>query len=344
MTYGAGITAGAGLERGLEVATPATREYRVDIGPVRLDVYLAQQRSDLTRAQLQKLIAEGYVRLNGSPARASQKVRTGDRVLLTVPPPRPTSLMPQQIPLDLVYQDEYVAVVDKPAGLPVHPGPGHPDGTLVNGLLALCPDIQGVGGDIRPGIVHRLDKDTSGLMAVAKTHAAHQSLSGQLKSRRVTKGYLALAMGEVTPAEGLIDEPIARDIRNRKRMAVIAGGREARTRYRTLLTMPLYMAMPDGERRTGSVPRENPSGHTLLELDLETGRTHQIRVHLAYLGHPLMGDDTYGRSSPLLARQFLHAHHLGFEHPASGEWMDFHSVLPTDLTAVLEYLSAQPPG
>ena len=305
------------------MGTPATREYRVDIGQVRLDVYLAQKRSDLTRARLQKLIAEGCVRLNGSPARPSQKVRAGDRVLLTVPPPRPTDLTPQRIPLDLVYQDEEVAVVDKPAGLPVHPGPGHPDGTLVNGLLALCPDIQGIGGDIRPGIVHRLDKDTSGLMAVAKTHAAHQSLSEQLKSRRVTKGYLALATGKVMPAEGLIDAPIARDSRNRKRMAVTAGGRESRTCYRTL---------------------ENPSGHTLLELLLETGRTHQIRVHLAYLGYPLLGDDTYGRSSPLLARQFLHAYNLGFEHPNSGEWMDFHSGLPGDLTAVLEHLGAQTPG
>ena len=305
------------------MAAPTTSEYRVGTGEVRLDVYLSQQRSDLTRAQLQKLIADGYVKLNGSPARASQRVRTGDRVLLTVPPPRPTDLMPQRIPLDVVYQDGDVAVVDKPAGLPVHPGPGHPDGTLVNGLLALCPDIQGIGGDIRPGIVHRLDKDTSGLMAVAKTHAAHQSLSGQLKSRRVTKGYLALATGEVAPAEGMIDAPIARDTRNRKRMAVTAGGREARTSYRTL---------------------GNPSGHTLLELYLETGRTHQIRVHLAYLGHPLLGDETYGRTSPLLSRQFLHARHLGFEHPTSGEWMDFHSSLPAELTAVLEYVGVQTTG
>ena len=244
-------------------------------------------------------------------------------MLLTVPPPRPTDLTPQRIPLDLAYQDEDVAVVNKPAGLPVHPGPGHPDGTLVNGLLALCPDIQGIGGDIRPGIVHRLDKDTSGLMVVAKTHAAHQSLSGQLKSRRVTKGYIALATGQVTPDEGLIDAPIGRDSRNRKRMAVAAGGREARTRYRTL---------------------GNPSGHTLLELLLETGRTHQIRVHLAYLGHPLLGDDTYGRASPLLARQFLHAHRLGFEHPGSGEWMEFHSGLPDDLTAVLEHFGGEMPG
>ena len=305
------------------MGTPVTSEYRVDVGEVRLDVYLTQKRSDLTRTRLQKLIAEGCVRLNGSPTRPSQKVRAGDRVLLTVPPPHPTDLTPQRIPLDLVYQDEEVAVVDKPAGLPVHPGPGHPDGTLVNGLLALCPDIQGIGGDIRPGIVHRLDKDTSGLMAVAKTHDAHQSLSEQLKSRRVTKGYLALATGKVMPAEGLIDAPIARDNRNRKRMAVTAGGRESRTRYRTL---------------------ENQSGHTLLELLLETGRTHQIRVHLAYLGYPLLGDDTYGRSSPLLARQFLHAYNLGFEHPNSGEWMDFHSGLPGDLTAVLEHLGAQTPG
>ena len=202
----------------------------------------------------------------------------------------------------------------------MHPGPGHPDKTIVNGLLALCPDIQGIGGDIRPGIVHRLDKDTSGLMMVAKTHAAHQSLSQQIKSREVTKGYLALAVGQVEPRTGLIDLPISRDPRNRKRMAVVVGGREARTRYQVV---------------------KDPPGHSLVELLLETGRTHQIRVHLAYLGNPLLGDELYGRSHELLPRQFLHAHHLGFRHPASGDAMEFHSALPPDLEGALALLTTR---
>ena len=192
-------------------------------------------------------------------------------------------------------------VIDKPAGLSVHPGPGHPDRTLVNALLARCPDIQGIGGAIRPGIVHRLDKDTSGLMVVAKTHGAHRELSDQIRARLVTKGYLALATGTPSAPGGEIDAPIARDPRHRKRMAVVLGGRGSRTHYRVL---------------------EGFSGYTLLEIYPETGRTHQIRVHLAYLGHPLLGDQVYGRPSPLLSRHFLHAFHLGFQHPASGEPVD----------------------
>ena len=300
------------------MAPPATSEYRVDTGQVRLDQFLARKHSSMTRAQLQRLISDGHVRLNGSPARPSQKVKVGDLVSLVIPPPRPVALVPQALPLNLVYQDSDIVVLDKPAGIPVHPGPGHPDKTIVNGLLALCPDIQGIGGDIRPGIVHRLDKDTSGLMMVAKTHAAHQSLSQQIKSREVTKGYLALAVGQIEPRTGLIDLPIARDPRNRKRMAVVVGGREARTRYQVV---------------------KDPPGHSLVELLLETGRTHQIRVHLAYLGNPLLGDELYGRSHELLPRQFLHAHHLGFRHPASGDAMEFHSALPPDLEGALELLT-----
>ena len=300
--------------------TGQTREYKADSGQIRLDQFLVRKHSSLTRAQLQRLISEGHVRLNGGPARSSQKVKVGDLVSLTIPPPRALGLVAQSLPLDLVYQDSQIVVLDKPAGIPVHPGPGHPDRTIVNGLLALCPDIEGIGGDIRPGIVHRLDKDTSGLMMVAKTHAAHLALSQQIKTREVTKGYLALAVGEVKPPTGVIDLPIARDPRNRKRMAVVAGGREARTRYKVL---------------------ENPPGHSLLEVSLETGRTHQIRVHLSYLGNPLLGDDVYGRRNPLLSRQFLHAHHLGFRHPVSGEELEFHSSLPAVLAEVLEKLSAQ---
>ncbi len=294
-----------------------TTEFHVDTGEPRLDRFLAARETGLTRSQLHRLIVDGSVLLNGAPARPSQRVQPGDRVCLTVPPPRPVGLVPQWIPLKVVYQDADIVVIDKPAGLSVHPGPGHPDRTLVNALLARCPDIQGIGGGIRPGIVHRLDKDTSGLMVVAKTHQAHEALSAQIKARQVAKGYLALATGTVAPARGLIDAPIARDPRHRKRMAVVLGGREARTRYRVLETF---------------------AGCGLLELDLETGRTHQIRVHLAYAGHPLLGDVVYGSPSPLLPRHFLHAHRLGFRHPAGDGPVEFRSGLPEDLASVVDSL------
>ena len=301
------------------------RELKVEAGGPRLDQFLAGRYAELSRSQLHRLIANGSVLLNGGAARPSQKVRRGDRVSVSVPPPRRLDLVPQWIPIEVVYQDAHIVVVDKPAGLSVHPGPGHPDRTLVNALLARCPDIQGIGDGIRPGIVHRLDKDTSGLMVVAKTHAAHRTLSDQIKARQVTKGYLALACGTLSPSRGQIDAPIFRDPRHRKRMAVVLGGREARTSYRVL---------------------ESIGGHSLVEVYLETGRTHQVRVHLAHLGHPLLGDAVYGRSSPLLARHFLHAHHLGFRHPATGEAAEFRSGLPEDLAEVVEQLrgSFRSPG
>jgi len=201
----------------------------------------------------------------------------------------------------------------------VHPGPGHPDHTLVNALLAQCPDIRGVGGVLRPGIVHRLDKDTSGLMVVAKTDGAHRALSAQIKERRIIKGYLGLATGLVKPPSGQIDAPIARDPHHRQRMAVVGGGREARTRYRVL---------------------EHLGGCSFLELYLETGRTHQARVHLAYLGHPLLGDAVYRKRPDKsgLGRHFLHAHHLGFQHPTTGQPMDFKSGLPEELVGVIDWL------
>ena len=298
-------------------ARDSYREFKVELGQVRLDQFLAIQNSQLTRAQLHRLILEGQVLLNGRFAKPAQKVRSGDLVSLTIPPPRETGVVPQWMPLTLVYQDADIVVIDKPAGLSVHPGPGHPDQTLVNGLLARCPDSQGVGGAIRPGIVHRLDKDTSGLMMVAKNHHAHQELSEQIKERRVTKGYIALATGTVSPDTGIIDQPIARDPRHRKRMAVVAGGRESRTRYRVL---------------------ENLLGHSLLELSLETGRTHQIRVHLAHLDHSLLGDRVYGKASPRLDRHFLHANLLGFQHPRTGEALEFQADLPHDLAGVLDDL------
>ena len=292
-------------------------EFEVTVAESRLDQFLAGLDIGMTRSRLSKLINEGQVLVNGGTAKPSNKVRTGDLVSLSVPPPRPSGMVAQEIPVNVVYQDESVVVIDKSAGLAVHPGPGHPDMTLVNALLAMCPDIQGIGGEIRPGIVHRLDKDTSGLMMVAKTHQAHNALSAQIKGRQVTKGYLALVEGTPKQLEGKIDAPVGRHPRRRTRMAVVVGGKEARTNYK--VTQQLW-------------------GHSLVELYLETGRTHQIRVHMAHLGHPLVGDTTYGHSSPLVDRHFLHAFHLGFKHPMSGEQLDFKIDLPADLTPALEAL------
>ena len=300
------------LPRASNVAPP--KEFTADKAWARLDRFLAALDIGLTRSQLHRMVVQGSVLLNGYSSKPSQTVQRGDRVSVLAPPPRVLDLAPQWMPLHLVYQDAHVVVIDKPQGLSVHPGPGHPDRTLVNGLLALCPDIQGIGDGVRPGIVHRLDKDTSGLMMVAKNHQAHLSLSAQIKDREVTKGYLALATGEFPMTKGQIDAPIGRDPRNRKRMAVVPGGRESRTNYRVL---------------------ESWNGFTLLQLYLESGRTHQIRVHLAYLGHPLLGDRLYGKSYLTLDRQFLHANHLGFRHPANGEYVEFHSPPPKDLEDVL---------
>ena len=290
----------------------------------RLDAWLAGQpelaAAGLSRSRLQSLALDGYVSLNGDATRPAQRVKQGDVVIVCVPPARPAAnLIPQDIPLSVVYEDGHVVVVDKPAGLPVHPGPGHPDGTLVNALLARCPDIRGIGGEIRPGIVHRLDLGTSGLLVVAKTQQAHQKLTEQMKRRETLKEYAAVAVGLVTPESGIIDAPIGRDPRHRQRMAVSVGGREARTRYRTEEELP---------------------GHTRLAVQLETGRTHQIRVHLAYLGYPVLGDEVYGKASGLLDRQFLHAERLGFWHPATGEWMEHRAGLTGELAQVLETLRA----
>ncbi len=281
----------------------------------RLDQFLARQDTGLTRSRLRQLIENGDVLVNGSLAKPACRIRPGDRVLVSVPPPRPSVAVPQDIPLTVVYEDGDLVVIDKPAGLAAHPGPGHPDQTLVNGLLALCPDIQGIGGEIRPGIVHRLDKDTSGLMMAAKNEGSHQSLSQQIKDRAVEKGYLALVEGAPAQYSGVIDAPIGRDPRRRTRMAVTVDGRESRTSYRLL---------------------ERAGRHSLLELQLHTGRTHQARVHLAWLGHPLLGDAVYGKRSPLLPRHFLHAQRLAFAHPATGRPLEFRSPLPPDLGNALE--------
>ena len=309
------MTATASGSSGVRVLESAS----ADAG-CRLDQFLAQADLGLTRSRLRQLIAEGNVLVNGTAAKPAHRLRSGDKVSVSVPAPRPSGVVAQDIPIAVIYQDAELVVIDKPAGLSVHPGPGHPDRTLVNGLLALCPDIEGIGGEIRPGIVHRLDKDTSGLMIAAKTQTAHNRLSQQIKDREVSKGYLALVEGLPSPESGTIDVPIGRDPRRRTRMAVTADGRESRTGYWLL---------------------ERAGAYSLLELQLHTGRTHQARVHLAWLGHPLLGDGVYGRRSPLLPRHFLHAHRLAFAHPSSGEPMQFTSPLPPDLLAALEAVRSE---
>ncbi|MEK9658758.1 MAG: RluA family pseudouridine synthase [Chloroflexota bacterium] len=297
----------------------------------RLDRLVAARLPALSRSRIAALAKQGLVRVNGEPAKPSATVRTGDAVTVEVPPAIPLDLVAQDIPVRVVYRDAHVLVVDKPPGLSVHPGPGHPDGTLVNALLALDPDLPGIGGVARPGIVHRLDKDTSGLMMVARTEAAHASLTRQLKERQVRKTYLALVTGSPRQDAGEEDGPIARHPVHRQRMAIVEGGRPALTRWRVLARYH----DADGAR------------YALVEAHPVTGRTHQIRVHLASLGHPLVGDGVYGRRSPLLARHFLHAAALGFHlpdgkpgwPPAQEAWRTFESALPEDLQTALEALT-----
>ena len=288
----------------------------------RLDRFLATHCPDLSRSQLQRLIADGHVALDGGPVVAATKARAGQRISLTVPDPVEGDLAPEDIPLDVVHEDSDLLVVDKPAGMTVHPGPGHRSGTLANAVLAHCPDLQGIGGTLRPGIVHRLDKNTSGLIVVAKTQKAHTRLSSQLKQRRFKKVYVALLRGRLSPVEAIIEAPIGRDPRDRKRMAVVAGGRESVTRYTVL---------------------EYPAGYSLVEVRPTTGRTHQVRVHFASIGHPLAGDSTYGKGHPILERHFLHAHKLGFLLPSTGEYAEFTSPLPAELLTFLDGLRPSVP-
>ena len=245
----------------------------------------------------------------------------GERLAVRILPPVAAEPQPEPIELAIVFEDEHVIVIDKPAGMPVHPGPGHSSDTLVNALLAHCPNLPGIGGVQRPGIVHRLDKDTSGLIVVAKDERAHSGLTRQLAERRMHKTYLALADGHLRPDEALIDAPIGRDPNNRKRMMVNgAASREAQTEYRV---------------------REHLTGYSYVEASPITGRTHQIRVHLASLGHPVVGDSVYGRPTKLVPRQFLHAWRLTLSHPIDGRELSFEAPLAADLQEVLGPLEAQ---
>ena len=274
---------------------------------VRLDRYLCHKLAELSRTRIQGLIADGYITVNGQAAKAGLKLNAGDRLKVVLPPPPPSPLTPEAMPLDIIYEDDDLLVVDKPAGLTVHPAPGHRAHTLVNAILSRFPRLAALSDSLRPGIVHRLDRDTSGVMVVAKSSLAQTKLTEQFKARSVAKAYLVLVKGKLTPENGIIEAPIGRDPRDRKRMAVVAKGREARTEYRVVKYIGDY---------------------TLLEVKPETGRTHQIRVHFSAIGYPVVGDKVYGVKSPFLSRQFLHASRLGFKLPSSGKYMEFKSELP----------------
>ena len=282
---------------------------------VRLDRYVSEQCPELSRTHAQRLIADGYITVNDRLAKASFKLSIGDRLRVVIPPTAPSPLSPEAIPLNIIYEDDDLLVIDKPAGLTVHPAPGHPGHTLVNAILSYFPRLADISDSLRPGVVHRLDKDTSGVMLVAKNKTAEANLSDQFKAHSVDKAYLVLVKGRLTPEQGIIEAPMGRDPRNRKRMAVVTEGREARTEYRVIKYIGDY---------------------TLLEVMPETGRTHQIRVHLSAIGYPVVGDKVYGVKSPHLSRQFMHASRLGFKLPSSGEYVEFTSELPPDLEQALK--------
>ncbi|MFZ0545378.1 MAG: RluA family pseudouridine synthase [Candidatus Promineifilaceae bacterium] len=291
----------------------------------RLDKALAEKLPAFSRAQIQKMIREGQIRIDGSAVKGSLRLSGGERVTVAIPPVEETDLIAQPIPLDILYEDDDLILVNKPAGMVVHPAIGHEAGTLVNAVLAHCPDLPGIGGERRPGIVHRLDKDTSGLILVAKNDHALRFLQAQFKKRTIEKIYLALSEGHFSAGEALIDAPIGRDPRNRKRMAVIppnasARSRPAQTRVRLL---------------------DYYGSYSLLECRPLTGRTHQIRVHLAFAGYSIVGDQIYGRRKQILAlsRHFLHAAGLTFKRPSDGREMSFRSDLPQELKELLDTLS-----
>jgi 23S rRNA pseudouridine1911/1915/1917 synthase len=289
----------------------------------RLDKTLAELLPDVSRSRIQQLIKDGCATVDEQTvAKPSFRPDPGQVVKIVIPALEPQPLVPESIPLDIIYQDDEVVVVNKPPGMVVHPAAGHQSGTLVNALLARFEQLARVGGQRRPGIVHRLDKDTSGLVVVALTEGARLRLKRQFQQRQVRKVYLALAKGVVTPPHGIIDAPIGRDPRNRKKMAIVPDGREATTEYHTLEVLDSY---------------------TLIEALPKTGRTHQIRVHLAFLGFPLAGDTLYGHKSGTLPldRQFLHAYQLTFALPSTGEERTFTAPVPEDLQQVLDWLNSR---
>ncbi len=290
----------------------------------RLDRWLADQVPDLSRSRIQKLIEQGQVQVNGQVCTSRKiNIRVGDRIQVTIPAAEPLDLAPEEIPLDVLYEDEQLLIINKPAGLVVHPAPGHAAGTLVNALLAHCENLAGIGGVQRPGIVHRLDKDTSGALAIAKTDLAHQHLQAQFKAKTARREYLAVVYGAPAADSGTIDAPIGRHLIDRKKQAVVPeekGGRRAVTHWQV---------------------KERLGNYTLMQFQLETGRTHQIRVHSAHIGHPVVGDPVYGSGRSIgvnLPGQALHAWRLKLQHPMTAEWIEAIAPLPAPFLTLLEVL------
>jgi 23S rRNA pseudouridine1911/1915/1917 synthase len=290
----------------------------------RLDRYLSQELSDLSRSRIQQLIEQGHVQINDKICTSKKiNLKTGDRIILEIPAIQTLQIQAEDIPLDILYEDDELIILNKPAGLVVHPAPGHPDGTLVNAILAHCPNLPGIGGVQRPGIVHRLDKDTTGAIAIAKTDLAYQHLQAQLQAKTARREYLGLIYGVPKTETGIIDLPIGRNPQDRKKMAIVSvedGGRNAVTHWRV---------------------KERFGNYTLIHFQLETGRTHQIRVHSAKMGHPIVGDPIYSSGHSLgvnLPGQALHAWKLQLQHPVSGNLVEVTAPLPRSLATLLEVL------
>lgn len=320
---------------GVESVERIELTYAAEESGERLDQFVARSVPSLTRSAVQRLVAEGQVTVDGVPAKVSLKLRGGEQVAVTVPPPEPTAAAAEDIPLDILYEDGDVVVMNKPAGMVVHPGAGNSTGTLVNALLGHCTDLSGIGGELRPGIVHRLDKDTTGVLVVAKNDRAHVALADQFSAHTVKRQYLALVHGSPRSDKGRIESAIARHPQDRTKMSGKTGrGKHAVTHWQVLARY---------------------AGVTLLRLRLETGRTHQIRVHLSEQGHPLLGDQVYGGVGRLndlrdhrlrkliqaLGRQALHASVLGFIHPTTGIYQEFTTELPADMAAIITYLEGK---
>jgi len=288
----------------------------------RLDTYLAKQKKDLSRTMIKKLIEDGNILVNGKKQKTSYKVQMNDEISIIIPEPKEISLKAQDIPIEIIYEDKDIIVVNKPKGMVVHPAIGNTDGTLVNAIMSICKEsLSGIGGEIRPGIVHRLDKDTSGLLIVAKNDEAHIKMSEEIKNREVYKIYIALVRGVVKENEATVNMPIGRSTKDRKKMAVNKKGKEAITHFIVLKRYPKY---------------------TLLQIKIDTGRTHQIRVHMAEIGHPVVGDVVYsnGKNEFGIQGQMLHSQKLKFKHPISGEQMELEADLPMYFKEVLKKLES----
>jgi 23S rRNA pseudouridine1911/1915/1917 synthase len=308
----------------IDLQIKETSEFLEETQRSRIDRYLSQELSDLSRSRIQQLIEQGAVEINGQVCTSKKTtVQPGDRISLSIPEAKPLDLQPEAIPLDILYEDDSLIILNKPAGLVVHPAAGHESGTLVNALLAHCPDLAGIGGVQRPGIVHRLDKDTTGAIAIAKTDLAHQHLQAQLKAKTARRQYLGVVYGATKTNSGTIDQPIGRHPIDRKKMAVVPvekGGRPAVTHWQV---------------------QERLGNYTLIHFQLETGRTHQIRVHSTQMGHPIVGDPIYSTGSSIgvnLPGQALHAWRLTLQHPRSQEWIEVTAPVPKTFTTLLDVL------